>query len=220
MKKLVIWDFDGVIADTEKLWVQSRIEMLSEYFGINWNFETAMKNIGGMSDKDKKDVLEKLGIHTDDDFWKEALFRDKNKASNGFALTDHIECIFKNEKINQCIATGGVWEKTKNKIKIVDIGKYFPDEKIFTVDMVDKGKPEPDIFLLAAEKMGYKPQDCIVIEDSVAGLTAALKAKMTPVAFVKYSKYYYLDDIKALGIKNIFDDMCDVEKFILSNILN
>ena len=60
--------------------------------------------------------------------------------------------------------------------------------------------------------------DCIVIEDSVAGLTAALKAKMTPVAFVKYSKDYFLDDIKKLGIKNIFEDMRDVEKFILNNL--
>ena len=84
--------------------------------------------------------------------------------------------------------------------------------------MVIKGKPEPDIFLLAAKKMGFKPEDCIVIEDSVAGLTAAQKAGMTPVAFVKYSKKYFLEDIKKLGIKNIFEDMRDVENFILNII--
>ena len=61
MQKLVIWDFDGVIADTEKLWVQSRVELLKEYLGIDFTFEKAMSLIGGMSDKDKDIVLKKLG---------------------------------------------------------------------------------------------------------------------------------------------------------------
>ena len=218
-KKLIIWDFDGVIADTEKLWLQTRIELLYEYFGISWDFETAMKNIGGMSDKDKDVALKKLGIYVDDNFWKNALLRDKYKAINeGFILTDYIENIFNNIKFNQCIATGGIFEKTKNKMKIINIEKYFPDTNIFTADMVEKGKPEPDIFLLAAKKLGQEPENCVVIEDSIAGLTAAIKANMTPVAFVKYNNKDYINDIKKLGIKNIFEDMRDVEKFILNNI--
>ncbi|MBR2923048.1 MAG: HAD family phosphatase [Alphaproteobacteria bacterium] len=218
MQKLVIWDFDGVIADTEKLWVQSRVELLKEYLGIDFTFEKAMSLIGGMSDKDKDIVLKKLGINVNNNFWKDALLRDKDKAKNGFALTEYIENIFSNKKIKQYIATGGILEKTKNKMKIVNIEKYFPYESVFTSDMVIKGKPEPDIFLLAAKKMGFKPEDCIVIEDSVAGLTAAQRAGMIPVAFVKYSKKYFLEDIKKLGIKNIFEDMRDVENFILNII--
>ncbi len=218
MKKLIIWDFDGVIADTEKLWIQSRIELLNKYFGINWDLKTTMKIIGGMSDKDRNVVLKKLNINIDNNFWEDAKKLDFDKIKKGFALTDYIENIFKNKNINQCIATGGIFQKTKNKIKVVNIEKYFSDEKIFTVDLVKKGKPEPDLFLLAAKKMGYEPENCIVIEDSVAGLKAAIKAGMTPVAFVKYSKEYFLDDIKELGIKNIFDDMRDIEQFLLENI--
>ena len=218
MQKLVIWDFDGVIADTEKLWVQSRVELLKEYLGIDFTFEKAMSLIGGMSDKDKDVVLKNIGITVNNNFWKDALLRDQDKAKNGFALTEYIENIFSNKKIKQCIATGGILEKTKNKMKIVNIEKYFPYQNVFTSDMVTKGKPEPDIFLLAAKKMGFKPEDCIVIEDSVAGLTAAQRAGMIPVAFVKYSKKYFLEDIKKLGIKNIFEDMRDVENFILNII--
>ncbi len=220
MKKLVIWDFDGVIADTESLLLQSRIDILSEKFKINWDMDTIMKNIGGMGDKEAGDILKKINSNIDDNFWKDVYLSDIQKINNGLVLTDYIENIFKNSNITQCIGTGGIFNKTKQKIKSANIEKYFPDERVFTIDMVNYGKPEPDIFLLAAKKMGYKPEDCIVIEDSVAGLTAALKAKMTPVAFVKYSKNYFLDDIKNLGIKNIFEDMRDVEKFILSNILN
>lgn len=218
MKKLIIWDFDGVIADTEKLWVQSRMELLSKVCGVDWDFNTALKHIGGMSDKDKNIVLKKLGICVDDKFWVDAIKLDKEKIKKGFALTEYIENIFNNKDFDQCIATGGTFEKTKIKMKKVNIEKYFPDEKVFTSDMVQKGKPEPDIFLLAAEKMGYNPENCIVVEDSVVGLTAAIRANMTSIAFIKYSKDYYLDDIKRLGIKNIFEDMRDVEKFILGKL--
>ncbi|MBE6467206.1 MAG: HAD family phosphatase [Alphaproteobacteria bacterium] len=218
MQKLVIWDFDGVITDTESLLLQSRIDILSKNFQINWDMDTIMKKIGGMGDKEAGDILKTINSDIGDNFWKDVYISDVKKIENGLNLTDYIENIFKNKKIEQCIATGGVFDKTKRKIKSANIEKYFPDENIFTIDMVEKGKPEPDIFLLAAKKMGYKPENCIVIEDSVAGLTAVLRAGMTPVAFVKYSKYYFLDDIKKLGIKNIFEDMRDVENFILENL--
>ena len=64
--------------------------------------------------------------------------------------------------------------------------------------------------------MGYEPENCIVVEDSLAGLTAAKKAKMNMIAFVKYNSEEYIKEIKKLGIHHIFDNMRDVKKFILS----
>lgn len=55
MKKLIIWDFDGVIADSEKLWLETRQEMINQKFGLNWDFDTANKHMGGMSDKTKRE---------------------------------------------------------------------------------------------------------------------------------------------------------------------
>ncbi len=218
MKKLIIWDFDGVIADTEKLWVLSRMDLLNKYFNLNWNFETANKNIGGLSDKDKKAVLLKMGINISDDFWNEALRLDMQKLKQGVALTDGIEEIFKINDFEQCIATGGTFAKTELKIKQVGIEKYFPPEKVFTVDLVKYGKPEPDIFLLAADTLGFNSSDCVVVEDSIPGIIAAQKAKMNVVAFVKYSTPQYINEIRKLNIQNIFDNMIDVKNFILSKI--
>ena len=112
---------------------------------------------------------------------------------------------------------GGIESKTSLKIETVGIRKYFPKEKVFTVDMVKVGKPEPDLFLLAAEKMGYKPENCVVIEDSLAGLNAALKAGMTPIAFTKYSNDYYKKEIRKMPVKYVFDDMKKVEDFLVEN---
>ena len=184
-KKLIIWDFDGVISDTEKLWVENRRRMLNEKFGLNWDFATANRYLGGRSDKTKKEELDRLGIVTDDAFWKEALDRDYELLEEGIELTEGIENIFSNTGLRQCIATGGIKEKTLAKIKSVGIGSYFGEDKIFTADMVD-GKPEPDLFLLAAGRMGFEPKDCVVIEDSLAGMTAGLKAGMTVIAFLGF----------------------------------
>lgn len=64
------------------------------------------------------------------------------------------------------------------------IEKYINPKYFFTIDMVKKGKPEPDLFLLAAKTKGYKPKDCIVIGDSINDFIAAQKAGMKSIAFV------------------------------------
>ena len=183
-KKLIIWDFDGVIADTEKLWLKNRQILMKEALGIDWDWQTINHYLRGTGDKTKRMVLDNLGITTDDDFWDKSIEMDINTMrTEGFELTVGIEDIFK-LPIKQCIATGGVKDKTAEKIKITGIQNYFPADKVFTIDMVKNGKPEPDLFLLAAEKMGEKPENAVVIEDSIAGLTAAIKAGCLPIAFL------------------------------------
>lgn len=217
MKKLIIWDFDGVIADTEKLWIDTRKDLLNKYFNLNWSFDDTNKYLGGMSDATKNDVLKKLNINVGEDFWREAIDIDLKKLAEGVELTEGIEKIFKNCVFDQCIATGGVWAKTQLKIKAVNIAKYFDDNHVFTADMVKKGKPEPDLFLLAAQKMGYKPENCIIIEDSIAGMTAGLRAGMTVVAFLgcdMNNNKAYIQKVKDLGIKDIFFTMQDVADYL------
>ena len=151
-KKLIICDFDGVIADTEKLWLKNRQILMKEALGIDWDWQTINHYLRGTGDKTKRIVLDNLGITTDDDFWDKSIEMDINTMrTEGFELTDGIEDIFK-LPIKQCIATGGVKDKTAEKIKITGIQNYFPADKVFTIDMVKNGKPEPDLFLLAAEK--------------------------------------------------------------------
>lgn len=218
--KLIVWDFDGVIADTEKLWLQNRQMMLNEAFGLNWDFETTNEHLGGMSDKTKRIVLEQAGIITDDNFWQEAINIDLEIMEKGFALTKNIEEIFKIKEFAQCIATGGIRSKTERKIEIVGIEKYFPMHKVFTADMVEHGKPEPDLFLLAARTKGYNPQDCVVIEDSIAGMTAGIRAGMTVVAYTEYEinkNLEYYQKIRDLGVEHISDNMEDIKNFLLKS---
>ena len=218
MKKLVIWDFDGVISDTEKLWLETRRELLNRDFGLDWNFDTINKHCGGMSDKTKRENLDKLGILTSNEFWNEALKVDIEKINEGLKPVYGVIKILKNKSLLQCVATGGAFMKTMLKIKSAKLEKYIPVEHLFTADMVKKGKPEPDLFLLAAEKMGVSPKNCVVIEDSIAGMTAGLKAGMEVVAFLgckMNNNQKYIEKVKKLGIKNIFFRMKDIESFLI-----
>jgi len=217
-KKLIIWDFDGVIADSEKLWLKNRQFLLKQELGVDWDWKKINQYLRGTGDKTKREVLNQLGIVTDDAFWKKVSQLDnKTMEEEGFDLTDGIEEIFKLQNIKQCIATGGDREKTAKKIKIVGIEKYFPLKNVFTVDMVRRGKPEPDIFLLAAQTMGEKPQDCLVVEDSMAGLSAALKAGCTPVAFLTgdlCGNEKHRQEARQLGIQYIVNDATELKKLI------
>lgn len=220
-KKLIIWDFDGVIADTEKLWLQNRMELINEKYGVNWDFKTTISFLAGMSDKTKKEILQKLGINTDEDFWNEVLIRDFQKMIKGFVLTPEIEDIFKLREFEQCIATGGTTSKTEKKIEMAGIKKYFPPEKVFTADMVAYGKPDPDLFLLAAEVMGFKREDCIVVEDSLAGMNAGIRAGMNVIAFLGsdlYSGIHIEKEIRNLGVSEIFYNMKDVKDYLLRKL--
>ena len=81
---------------------------------------------------------------------------------------------------------------------------------IFSAAEVAQGKPSPDLFLFAARAMGAAPSDCLVIEDSVAGVAAARAAGMRVFGFVGGSHFSRLDegaDLTAAGAELIFDDM-------------
>lgn len=218
--KLIIWDFDGVIADSEHLWIRNWQDLLNEKFGLNWDFETAVKYLGGISPKTKIENLKKLGILINDDFLTEIKKRDWEIIHTDFKAIEGVENILKNTNKKYCLATGGNRDKTLEKLKALDFKKYFPDEEIFTAEQVKKGKPAPDLFLYAAEKNGFKPENCIVVEDSLPGLTAGLAAGMTTAAFIgsqMTDNQSYEQKVRKLGVDNIFRNMKKLESW-LNNI--
>ena len=85
--------------------------------------------------------------------------------------------------IPYCVASSGSVEKMHHSLGLVGLLPRFVDH-MFSARMVGRGKPAPDLFLFAAEKMGASPAGCLVIEDSVHGVTAARAAGMRAIGFV------------------------------------
>jgi beta-phosphoglucomutase-like phosphatase (HAD superfamily) len=75
--------------------------------------------------------------------------------------------------------------------------------------MVRQGKPAPDVFLLAAEKMGFDPRDCIVVEDSINGVRAAVSARMNVLGFIgaSHCRPGLESKLRELGCSEIFSEM-------------
>ena len=216
--KLLIWDFDGVIVDSEKVWLKNRVDFFHQHLGVDWDFEFVNLNFGGTSDSTKKIILDKMGYKTNDRFWNDVLKLDvATMDKHGLEVFDGALDILTRTNIKQCIATGGVRTKTLHKIKVAGIQKFIKPENVFTIDNVSRGKPEPDLFLYAAEKMGELPQNCVVIEDSLAGMTAGLRAGMTVIAFLgsqMYQNKTYIEKVKKIGVSYICFDMSEVKHIL------
>jgi HAD superfamily hydrolase (TIGR01509 family) len=83
----------------------------------------------------------------------------------------------------KCVASSSTLDRVRVSLETTGLLRFF-DTNLFSASEVRRGKPAPDLFLHVAAKMGVRPPDCIVVEDSPAGVAAAKAAGMTPIGFV------------------------------------
>jgi HAD superfamily hydrolase (TIGR01509 family) len=83
----------------------------------------------------------------------------------------------------RCVASSGDHERIRRGLHAAGLLDRFPDETIFSADDVARGKPAPDLFLHAAERMGFDPARTTVVEDSVAGVRAGVAAGMRVLGY-------------------------------------
>lgn len=183
-QKLIMWDCDGVLVDSETLLKKGEKEELNKA-GYNLSINDCVMLFSGLSIENATINFEaKYGPLPQDFFKKQIknsfnLFRKRLTALN----YNNVKKIFE-KGINQCIVSGSPNERVKLCIEVTNMSSFFDEKTIFTKELVKNGKPSPELFLYAAEKMGYKPSDCLVIEDSPSGIQAAINAKMNVIAFM------------------------------------
>ncbi len=224
-KNLLIWDFDGVLADSEHLWVQNWTETLQELYGLKLSAALQKQYLEGKADKTKVELFAKdfPNIKLDEHFWDKIHQNEDRLIASELVLTVDIEKILDDKNFAQCVATGATIEKHNKKVKKLGLGKYFDEHNTFTAYMVANGKPAPDIFLYAAEKMGYKPQNCLVVEDSAAGIKAAVAAGIPVIAYIGATGHNtpeYAAACTKAGALKVSDNMRDVYKIIKEHFDN
>jgi beta-phosphoglucomutase-like phosphatase (HAD superfamily) len=106
----------------------------------------------------------------------------------------------------RCVASGTPLPILRMSLRATNLQDQF-GENLFTAEMVTRGKPAPDLFLYAAGEMGFAPEDCIVIEDSVPGVQAACAASMRVVAFTGGGHCLPGHAEKLAGAARIINDM-------------
>lgn len=176
--KGLIFDMDGVVLDTEKLYVRFWCEA-ANFYGYPMEKHHAL-SIRSMA---RIFAIEKLKGYFGEDFDYYAVhdkrieLMDKYISEKGIETKPYAEYLLKYLKdkgYKTAIATATALERTEKYLKQVGLYKYF--DKIICASMVNKGKPEPDIYLKACESIGLKPCECIALEDSKNGIISASSA--------------------------------------------
>lgn len=182
---LVVWDCDGVLVDSEALLKKGEVDALAK-LGYSLTANDCTRLFSGVSvDKAMENFEAEMNAQLPPTFFKEQiegsldLFRRELRP----LMTDTVQALF-DSKIPMCVASGSPRDRVLLSLEVAGMGHCFKDEEVFTRELVAKGKPAPDLFLYSAEKMGVKPDRCIVIEDSVSGVEAALAAGMKCISFL------------------------------------
>ena len=204
---LVIFDCDGVLIDSELLSIRADRECLAEC-GIALSAEEILERYTGISFAGMMADLEARHGPLPADFadrhrlrlWP--LFERELQAIAGVTgILDSLACRI-------CVASSGRPDRLKHALSLVGLYDRFHPH-IFSATEVPRGKPAPDLFLHAARQMGAAPARCVVVEDSVPGVIAAVAAGMTAIGFTGASHCRPGDAARlaAHGAIEIIDDM-------------
>jgi beta-phosphoglucomutase family hydrolase len=182
-KYCVIFDMDGVLADTEPIHFESWVKLGKE-IGVEFTKELFEQTLGQQSPTITRRLV---GGGIDQNLiekWadlKEQYYRDmvQNKLQ---PLPGAVELIkrLKSKGFKLAVGSSAPPENVELLLNSLKIKKYF--DVIITAEDVEKGKPEPDVFLKASNILKIKPKNCVVIEDAPVGIEAAKRAGMKSIA--------------------------------------
>ena len=188
MYQAVVFDMDGVIFDSEKIYRLCELEQGRKYHLSEDKIEILCERIaGGTKEGNRKHFEELFGTEIDYYTYREGVIQgvDRYAEEHGLDLKQGVRelLIFLKERgIKIALATSTRRERAEKHLKSHNIYDYF-DDFVFG-DMVSKGKPAPDIYLKACEKLGVKAADAVAVEDSVNGVISAGTAGLYTVMVI------------------------------------
>ena len=215
---LIIFDCDGVLVDSEVISCRSHARVLTR-FGYPITSEQVFERFLGRSDKQAHAEVEaELGRALPGEYHaalQDELYRTFEAELEAIAgVHEALDQVL----LPACIASSGSHRRMKITLGRTRLFERFAPN-IFSASEVAHGKPAPDLFLFAAQKMKVKPERCLVIEDSVSGITAARAAGMTVLGFHGGSHCTpgHAAMLQKAGAVTTFDDMRQLPALIARN---
>ena len=220
MRKIeaVIFDMDGVIFDTERVYLEDWIKVFKQY-GYDMKKEIYVSVMGTGRKNVKRVFIKEFGEELPieemyiikDKLLVEAIENNKIPLKLGaIELLDFL-------RDNGCkiaLATSAKRDRMEKQLNGANIKEKF--DTLVCGDDVERAKPNPDIFLKTANKLGVSPENCIVVEDSCAGIEAAHNAKMMGLHVEDLKEAD--ETIKKYCYKN-FKDLIEIKEFIRKNFI-
>ncbi|MFS0559237.1 HAD family phosphatase [Terribacillus sp. 179-K 1B1 HS] len=220
--KGVIFDFNGTMFLDSHLHEQAWFHMVRKYAAGSITDEEIFTNIHGRTNNEilrhfvshelSADDIRKLSDEKEGLYRELCLQNEKDLVlTNGLTgILDHLKA----QNLPRTIATATVKENVAFYFDVFKLDRWFDFETVTFDDGSFPGKPAPDIFLIAAKKLGLQPSECLVIEDAFSGLTAAKKAGIGKIIaidpFGKNREAFLQNQLGSDGIIQDFTNFHDI----------
>ncbi|MFD8222101.1 HAD family hydrolase [Streptomyces sp. NPDC059697] len=183
---LVIFDNDGVLVDSEPISNTILAAYLTE-LGHPTSYEESIRDyMGSAMHRIHELVQERSGKRLPEEFDDvfhgrvfAAFERELQPVPGAVQLLEKLAA----DEVPYCVASSGSHERIRVGHRKTGLDRWFDEGRVFSSQDVGRGKPAPDLFLHAAERMGVAPQRCVVVEDSPLGVRAANAAGMDVYGF-------------------------------------
>ncbi len=207
--ELHIFDCDGVLIDSESISSRVETEELTRY-GCDITVEAYLEVALGLSEEEEiwGRIAAGNGVQLPPDFVKMIRAKVAEAFENELQPIPGVKEILSRMNTPICVASGSRPERIRRCLALTGLADFFADN-VFSATEVKRGKPHPDLFLYAAEKMGADPARCIVVEDSPVGVQGAKAAGMTVLGFLGATHQIpgLPDKLLDSGSAAIFEDM-------------
>jgi HAD superfamily hydrolase (TIGR01509 family) len=212
---LVIFDCDGVLVDSELIFARVLGECL-----IALNFSTTIDEAVALGLGKNRATLAaaietRFGRSLPDSFFETfaarsaAVFKDELLPMPGVAE------LLTALPMRRCVASNGHLERVRQRLVVTGLLGFF-DPHVFSASQVARGKPAPDLFLFASERLGVRPEGCVVVEDSTTGVEAAIAAGIPVVGFCggSHCPGDHADRLRSAGCTRVFARMPELAAFL------
>lgn len=179
MLKALIFDFDGVIVDTETQWYEIYRDWLKEEYNYALNIRDYLVCVGANSRELFAFLRGAIGPEVDGEAFERSATDEFIRRSSVLPPMKGVEALIKDAKargLKLAIATSATRRKPESHLKRLGLLEYF--DAFSTAELCENIKPAPDLFLKAAELLKVSPEECLAIEDSGNGLISANRAGM------------------------------------------
>lgn len=201
--ELVIFDCDGVLIDSEIISARM-LQAEAREWGVDISIAYILQNYVGRSyPKVLADMQRNFNIVLPDDFEEKYRARLLAAFERDLKIMTHVKDVLEALSVKFCVATSSSPKRVARSLSLVGLTEKF-GQNVYTASLVANGKPAPDLFLYTAAQMGVAPQNCLVIEDSIAGVKAGLAAEMNVARFTGGA--HLLGETDSAGAHILFDN--------------
>jgi len=215
MSKQLIFDCDGVLVDSEIIAAHVMVELLNHH-GIPidvpyyLNYCTG-KTFSGL----KKSLSDQYGVALPDDFIPQVTEDMEARVTTSLQPIDGInEVLLQLSDIPKAVVSNSDLYQVRDALRITELDHFF--DHLFSSEQVQNAKPSPDVYLFAASELAVRPDDCLVVEDSVSGATAAIAAGMNVIGLLagRHIVDGHVDRLRAVGVSKFAEDSGELQRLI------